>query len=108
MFTGILYPFPPLVSPRSFFLREFFSRALLSDRLEQATRHFNPFSIITSAFMLIWKLSPLSLVYTGEYRRLFYREIPVEGAFCDQIFAYLPWFATPAFLLKNGNIWMQS
>ena len=34
-----LFPFPPLVSPRSFFLREFFSRALLrllSERLEQA------------------------------------------------------------------------
>ena len=27
-------PFPPLVSPR-FILREFFSRALLSERLEQ-------------------------------------------------------------------------
>ena len=34
-----LSPFPPLVSPRSCFLREFFSRALvwlLSERLEQA------------------------------------------------------------------------
>ena len=34
-----LSPFPPLVSPRSFFSREFFSRALLrllSERLEQA------------------------------------------------------------------------
>ena len=29
-------PFPPLVCPRFFFLREFFSRALLSERLEQA------------------------------------------------------------------------
>ena len=29
-------PFPPLVSPRFFFVREFFSRALLSERLEQA------------------------------------------------------------------------
>ena len=29
--------FPPLVSPRFFFLREFFSRALLYERLEQAT-----------------------------------------------------------------------
>ena len=52
---------------------------------------FNPFSIITSAHMLIiWMLSPFSSVYTGEQRRLFCREIPVEGAFCDQIFAYLP------------------
>ena len=35
-----LSPFPPLVSPRLFFFgfpREFFSRALLSERLEQAT-----------------------------------------------------------------------
>ena len=31
-----LSPFPPLVSSRSFFLREFFSRALLSERLQQA------------------------------------------------------------------------
>ena len=30
-------PFPPLVCPRFFFLREFFSRAVLSERLEQAT-----------------------------------------------------------------------
>ena len=37
MFTGVLSPFPPLVSPRFFFLPEFFSRALLSERLEQAT-----------------------------------------------------------------------
>ena len=37
MFTGVLSPFPPLVSPRLFFLPEFFSRALLSERLEQAT-----------------------------------------------------------------------
>ena len=29
-------PLPPLVSSRFFFLREFFSRALLSERLEQA------------------------------------------------------------------------
>ena len=29
-------PFPPLVCPRFFFLPEFFSRALLSERLEQA------------------------------------------------------------------------
>ena len=28
---------PPLVSPRFFFLREFFSRALLSERLQQAS-----------------------------------------------------------------------
>ena len=35
MFTGV--PFPTLVSPR-FFLREFFSRALLSERLEQANQ----------------------------------------------------------------------
>ena len=35
MFTGVPSPFPPLVSPR-FFLRENFSRALLSERLEQA------------------------------------------------------------------------
>ena len=30
-------PFPPLVSPRFFFLREFFSRALLSECLEQVS-----------------------------------------------------------------------
>ena len=36
MFTGVLSPFPPLVSPRSFFLREFLSGVLLSERLEQA------------------------------------------------------------------------
>ena len=37
MFTGVLSPFLPLVSPRLFFfLREFFSRSLLSERLEQA------------------------------------------------------------------------
>ena len=29
--------FPPLVPPRFFFLREFFSRALLYERLEQVT-----------------------------------------------------------------------
>ena len=38
MLTGVLSPFPPLVSPRFFFLREFFSRALLSERLEQANQ----------------------------------------------------------------------
>ena len=39
MFTGVLSPFPPLVSPRFFFfLREVFSRALLSERLEQANQ----------------------------------------------------------------------
>ena len=32
----VLFPFPPLVSPRFFFLREFLSCALLSERLEQA------------------------------------------------------------------------
>ena len=32
-----LSPFPPLFIPRFFFLREFFPRALLSERLEQAT-----------------------------------------------------------------------
>ena len=37
MFTGVFFPFPPLVSPRFFFRCEFFSRALLSERLEQAT-----------------------------------------------------------------------
>ena len=36
MFTGVLFPLPPLVSPRFCFLREFFSRALPSERLEQA------------------------------------------------------------------------
>ena len=36
MFTCVLSLFPPLVSPRFFFLREFFSRPLLSERLEQA------------------------------------------------------------------------
>ena len=35
MFTGAPSPFTPLVYTR-FFLREFFSRALLSERLEQA------------------------------------------------------------------------
>ena len=34
-------PFPPLVCPRFFFLREFFSRAVLSERLEQATLSCN-------------------------------------------------------------------
>ena len=39
MFTGVLSPIPPLVSPRFFkFLSEFFSRVLLSERLEQARR----------------------------------------------------------------------
>ena len=34
---GAISPFPPLVFPRFFFfLREFFSRALLAERLEQA------------------------------------------------------------------------
>ena len=37
MFTGVFSPFLPLVSPRFFFIPEFFSRALLSERLEQAT-----------------------------------------------------------------------
>ena len=37
MFTGVPSPFPPLVSPSFFFLREFFFPALLSERLEQAS-----------------------------------------------------------------------
>ena len=37
MFIGVFSPFLPLVSPGFFFLCEFFSRALLSERLEQAT-----------------------------------------------------------------------
>ena len=36
MFTDVFSPFPSLVSPRFFFLCGFFSRALLSERLEQA------------------------------------------------------------------------
>ena len=35
MFTGV--PFPPLVSRSFFFLREFFSRAILSERREQSS-----------------------------------------------------------------------
>ena len=35
--NGVFSPCPPLVSPRFLFLREFFSRALLSELLEQAT-----------------------------------------------------------------------
>ena len=35
MFTGV--PFPPLVSRRFLFLREFLSRALLSERLEKSS-----------------------------------------------------------------------
>ena len=42
MLTGVLSPFPPLVSPRFFFLREFFFRPLLSERLEQATTSLTP------------------------------------------------------------------
>ena len=34
-------PFPPLVSPRFFFLREFFSRPLLSECLEQVSTLIN-------------------------------------------------------------------
>ena len=33
-------PYPPLVSPRFSFLREFFSRSLLSERLEHAMYSF--------------------------------------------------------------------
>ena len=39
MFTGVLSPFRPLVPP-FFCLLEFFSRALLSERLEQASGKF--------------------------------------------------------------------
>ena len=44
MFTGVFSSFPPLFS-LVFFLREFFPRALLSERLEQA-KHGNARPIV--------------------------------------------------------------
>ena len=45
---NVLSPFPPLVSTRFFFLREFFSGALLSERLEQARRPQVPIGMLSN------------------------------------------------------------
>ena len=45
--SRVLSPFPPLVSPRFFFLREFCSRVLPSERLEQANIFENLVSNLT-------------------------------------------------------------
>ena len=52
---GVFSPFPSLVSPRFFFFfsREFFSRALLSERLEQARNHVNLYNYFLIYILLI-------------------------------------------------------
>ena len=45
---NVLSSFPPLVSTRFFFLREFFSGALLSERLEQARRPQVPIGMLSN------------------------------------------------------------
>ena len=53
---GVFSPFPALVSPRFFFFffsREFFSRALLSERLEQASNHVNLYNYFLIYILLI-------------------------------------------------------
>ena len=45
---NVLCPFPPLASTRFFFLREFFSRALLSERLGQARRPQVPIEMLSN------------------------------------------------------------
>ena len=51
---GVFSPFPSLVSPRFFFFsREFFSLALLSERLEQARNHVNLYNYFLIYILLI-------------------------------------------------------
>ena len=66
-------PFSPLVCPRFFFLREFFSRAVLSERLEQATLSYNIRSknnclrTLTVFFFGGKRISRLSCLYARAY-----------------------------------------
>ena len=62
-------PFPPLVSPPFFFLCEFFSRALLSERLEQASQAgaFQQMKNQTPGSGCNMPFSKIQLGYTGMY-----------------------------------------
>lgn len=94
MFTDVLSPFPPLVSPGFFFLRKFFSRALLSERLEQA-----------SLFGAVWNDKPeVILVCTQAVNALNLRSRFSElESSCDHQTSVVSSSVFPAIVFKTAD-----